>query len=423
MIRHSFRLFMILWSICLSFGFAPASQAQAQPCTFTFAAITPDYETKALSLSWMATAPLGYDNVAIQVRQDGITVEDPTAHTPFRLFALPTKPVLLDMSNLKPGKFALHALIVDANGNPCQNNDRQPYESAQGDLSWSPPEIDYTISSFDIDHEKRVITFKLEIANWEPNIIYQASVESKGVIIGATQKLVLDADSVTVDVPITSGDIRKLTDPMDVMVKVHLVRTREIQQADREHGLTIPLPDKLSFVTWLGKTVSAGLSDVRIVMGILLVMAGLVVYRVFAPDSKPTQADRVRVPRRPKNPDVPKASAVRVRITQAATPLHENVLTINDFPCLIGRNKYLEHGALSQTDNKKFVNVRNDHQVSRQQLEIRRHGEQYTLANVGGNIAVVNGKPTAPNHSVQLSSLHPTIVEIGEQTKLELQPH
>jgi hypothetical protein len=152
------------------------------------------------------------------------------------------------------------------------------------------------------------------------------------------------------------------------------------------------------------------------------VLAALIVFRTFSKESAPLSPKLVGRPRpiRKKGP-APEAK-FSVRIRQAATPLYENAVPLSSFPCVFGRNQHLVHGQIQQIGAKTFANILHDHKVSREHFEIRRRDNQFFLVSRGANGAIVNQQPVPKGEQAPLSLSGITTIEVGEQTKIELQP-
>ena len=95
---------------------------------------------------------------------------------------------------------------------------------------------------------------------------------------------------------------------------------------------------------------------------------------------------------------------------------------IEEFPFIFGRNKFLEHGQVVEQEGSKFLNLRNDPEISRNHFQLVRNGQSIGINVLSANAATVNEHPLGQSETVHLSGTEPTVVQIGEQTKIELTP-
>lgn len=437
-----YQLLLIIAALPFIFAFPASAQAQSESCKFTFTAIKPDYEQRTIRITWTAKGPALYNIAAVQMVREDTTIPDPKTGNDWRYLDLATQEGILDASNLtKDGKISLRVTMIDVDKNFCEDKDENVLEWTK-EFPWKPPKIDYIMGGFLPDYKKGVVTFYLSVPHWEENINYDAWIDWEGTTIGSTmdRRAVPESGKAQVEIPISGVVLSDLEEALKAKLHVYMIRTRDGMEDPQTYDVTIQPSSPLSIFEKIGEVVMAVVNNQSIVAGIMLVVVMLILYKSYALNEPPP------APPAKKRPPKKVASAanyganslvqqgknsvqlhqshpaMKIRMIQTSTPTHENVLTLNNFPCIIGRNQHFEHGEMTKVNGTGFVNIGNDLQVSRRHLEIRQRGKQFYIANHGVNKTIVNGQPIPKDDLAPLSLTQSTVVEIGEQTKLELHP-
>jgi hypothetical protein len=414
-------LVFLAFLLALLFSSAASAQTAEVSCLLEFHTVDRDYERNELRVAWYAEAPSSFDVVAIQLKQEGEVVAEMKTLQDWRKYPMVDGVAVMDVSNLKPGKIEISGMLRDAADRPCKDSEKGIWHAKNNELEWQPSSVSYTIEDFRVDHDTRSVHFTLDVLEPEYDVLYDAWIEQGGNVIGSHATAVINSDPQEVTIQIIDVDLRTLEKEIEGKLFVKAWYTDNYRkEITQEKEITISATPKFGFVNKIGKVVMAVLKNQSIVNGILLVFGVLIVFGKASARSQ-TKVGRPR-PEPPELPEPPAAEAkLSVRIRQAATPLDENAIPLSIFPCVFGRDRGLKHGEIQFKEPKAFVNILHDDQISREHFEIRCRDNQFVLVSIGQNGTIVNKQPVPKGEQTLISLSGITTIEVGKQTKIELQ--
>ncbi|MCB0207997.1 MAG: FHA domain-containing protein [Anaerolineae bacterium] len=431
--------FTHIFLLALLLALMPIQSAHAQAeteihCSMNFTALDRDYERNQLRVTWLVDeAPIGYDVVALRLTQDRDVVPEVGTGLDWRKYPMNDGEAYLDVTNLLAGKIILDAMLLDGVGRPCKDSDKGIWlDKSDDEFEWQPPVVTYAIENFGTDHDQGLIRFDINVGEPRYNVIYKAWIDQDGSTIGATKMEVINAYPERVEIPIAGINLRKVPEAIPIKIYVDAWYTDNLKTSVvQEKEGNIPPTPQLGILDKLGKVIMAVLKNQAALAGIMLTLGLLLVVKVYSKNEK--QPPKMPYGRPPKNTVIkeplPLSSQVSgkypsfsVRIRQATTSSHENVIAVNEFPCIFGRNKHLEHGQTVKNKDNLFLNILHDANVSREHFEIRERYNKLYIVSRSTNGIIVDQEAVAKGEQVPLSLVSPTLVEIGEQTKIELKP-
>ncbi|MEZ4713879.1 MAG: FHA domain-containing protein [Caldilineaceae bacterium] len=109
----------------------------------------------------------------------------------------------------------------------------------------------------------------------------------------------------------------------------------------------------------------------------------------------------------PIRPEPESNYRLRLKITESPQQPAANETVLNQFPCVIGRDEFMEHFELSNRGSKHFLNVAGDEKVSRGHIEITvRSGSKFYLTDLdsrnGTYMKAANWSRSNPPRSLAL---------------------
>jgi hypothetical protein len=418
---------VLLAALPLSLVAMKAAQAQDAYCRLDFTTASQDYDSKVLRVLWHAEGPA--KEVALQIYQNG-TVVDPDTNQDWRYYQLDDgAQAVLNVSNLRPGAFLLRAMMLDASQAPCKTNDGNLYV-ANTEIKWEPPPLQFELIPAVPDYASNSVSAQVHIDSAKQDVMYHAQLMVDGQLVGATDGIGKSNPFVVeISIPRNIFDFGSLKEAKEAELTVSVGYNAAEMVLVTQKPKFGPAPD-VGLVERIGNIVLAVLNNPPIVMAILLVFGFIIVLQSSArpkKKSKPTSApvgDRL-----PQNSvgkvstvEFHTAPAVRARVVQKGDRTQEIVTNIEEFPFIFGRNKFLEHGQVVEQEGSKFLNLRNDPEISRNHFQLVRNGQSIGINVLSANAATVNEHPLGQSETVHLSGTEPTVVQIGEQTKIELTP-
>lgn len=431
-----------IFLLTILFTLLPIRSAHAQAeakvrCSMYFIDTVPDYARNELHVTWIVSeAPIGYDIVELRLTQDGKTVPEVGTNLYGRRYPMDAGEAYLDVTNLPAGKITLDAMLLDGSDSPCQDSDKGIWLAKKDEFEWKPPVVSYKVETFQTEHDKKLVSFNIIIVEQKYDVNYIAKITKGANEIGGTglEAIAMGKNSERVEIELPSIDFENVKEA--IPVKLHV----EVWYIDSNHTpVPVDMDAEISttptgliiLLEKIGKVIMAVLTSPPAIAGIMLVLGGLMLIKIYSKDDK--RAPKIEYGRPPKNaiikqplPSISQVSAkypsFSVYIRQATASRHENVIAIDEFPCVFGRNKNLEHGQTIKNEEKLFINILHDANISREHFEIRERYNTLYIASRSMNGTKVNQEMVAKGEQVPLSLVNPTLVEIGEQTKIELKP-
>lgn len=405
-----------------------AARAQDAYCKLDFTTVDPNYDDKQLRVLWLAEGPAKL--VALQIYQNG-TVVDPDTKQDWRYYELGDgAPAVLNVSNLHPGAFFLRAMMLDGSQVPCKTNDGNPFV-ANVEEKWDPPPLQFEVIPAVPDYAHNSISAQVNIDTAKQDVMYKARLMIDEQLVGATDGIGKSNPFVIeVSVPREKFDLGRLKEAKEAELIISVGYNAAEMVSVTQKPKFSPAPE-VGLMERLGSIVLAVLNNPPIVMAILLVLAVMIVLQAFMrPKPVITEVtsgqDDGRSQQQPVSTgpvvEFHTVPAVRARIVQNGDRTHEIVANIKEFPFIFGRNKFLEHGQVVEVEGNKFLNLRNDPAISRDHFQLVRRGQSLGINVLSPNAAKVNERPIAQSETVHMSGTEPTVVQIGEQTKIELTP-
>jgi hypothetical protein len=280
------------------------------------------------------------------------------------------------------------------------------------------------------DYAGNVVAAQVLIDGAKQDVMYNAHLMVDGQLVGVVQGSgARNPFVIEMVIPRDKFDLRSLKEAKEVELVVRVGYNAAEMVTVIQKPKFGPAP-AVGPLERLGDILSAVLNNFPVLMTIVLVLSVMAVFpsAVRWKEKQGMKSGNAsgRSQREPEGNGAtvvfPPAPAIRARTVQNGDRMQEIVTNIEAFPFLFGRDKLLEHGLVVEQESGMFLNLRNDRAISRTHFQLVRTGQTLGINVLSPNGVKVNERTLGKSETAHISSTEPTMVQIGEQTKIELTP-